>query len=71
MIKELQTSTKASGKNYEDIYKQVAIFLNYFTIYHDFFHMLNDKMSVRKTNRNFFAKLQDYLLSVEDSVLPK
>ena len=66
MIKELQATTKGNGKTYEDIYKQVAIFLNYFTIYHDFFHLLNDKLSIRKTNSSFFAKLQDYLLSTEE-----
>ena len=58
ILKELQ-NIKPQAKSFEDVYKQVAVFLNYFTNFTDFIQLLNERSTLSSFNDRLFEKLTD------------
>lgn len=57
---------KLDEKTYEAVYKQIAVFLNYFTNYTDFIQIINERSSLDSFNRTLFFKFEDALYSLEN-----
>ena len=62
MLKEIHENTNPAVKSYDEIYKQVAIFLNFFSNYSDFIQMLTERTSHESVNLKLFEKINESLL---------
>jgi len=63
MIKEIQ-NLKPPAKSYEDVYKQVAVFLNYFTNFTEFVQLVADRTTMRTFNHDLFSKMTEALFLI-------
>lgn len=64
LIKELH-NLKPETKSYDAVYKQIAVFLNYFSNFTDFIQIINERASLDTFNNQIFRKFDEALASIE------
>jgi len=60
MLKEIQEINPAI-KSYDEVYKQVSVFLNFFLNYTEFIQLLSERTALESVNYKLFEKITDSL----------
>lgn len=60
MLKEIQ-EINPSIKSYDEVYKQVSVFLNFFSNYTEFIQLLSERTALESVNYKLFQKINDSL----------
>lgn len=66
ILKELK-NLKPDLRHNDAVFKQIAIFLNYFTNFTDFMQIINERSTIESFSSQLFSKFEEALVSIESS----